>query len=227
MSSAIFLIVMVVALAVLYLLLVNGTINIGGVLRIRKPKQPALTPQQELQNAIDQRVLALQKAQEALTASEVVVRQAEREVKQSEADVKTLNAKIETALGANNEGDARKAIGRLQKEEEELAIKREGLEAAFKTHQFYAATVQTEREAIEEAKREADRLSVRLQLAKADTAYRATADVAEKAADLKQAADVAEIDVKAARPVEDEFDKASKEAEVDARLAAFKERMKG
>jgi chromosome segregation ATPase len=216
---AVFLVLLVVA-ALLYGLFVQGT------LKMPKKKKPK-TPAEEMQEQIDARSTALKKANDALEKSGIVVRQSQRDVKQSQADVNTLNAKIEQAIKDKNEGEAKRLIQRLTSEEAELDQKKTRLKQALATHEFYREEVVKQRVAIEEAKRDAEQVSVRLELAEAEKAYKQAGDLDGKAAALKIEADKAEISVRAARPPQDEFDKAAQEAEVEDRLAAFKKKAEG
>jgi len=178
-----------------------------------------------LQDAIDEQTNALRRAQTALENSGKLVRQCEQDVASSEADVNILTARVKSALKEKDEEKARKHVIRLQKEEKELDVKEENLREAMETHQFYADAVQNEREALEERRREAERLEVRLELAEADKAYRATSDIGDKAEDLKRKVRVAEVGVKAARPTKDEFTQAGDDLAIDARLAKFNENL--
>jgi chromosome segregation ATPase len=189
----------------------------------KKPKTPA----EEMQEQITARTAALKTANAALEKSGIVVRQSQRDVEQSQSDVNTLNAKIEQAVKDSNEGEAKRLIPRLTSEEAELDKKKIRLEKALATHEFYREEVVKQRAAIEEAKRDAEQVSVRLELAEAEQAYQQAGDLDGKAAALKTEADKAEISVRAARPPQDEFDKAAQEAEIEDRLAAFKKKVEG
>lgn len=186
------------------------------------PFKAKKSPEEEMQEVIDTATSRMKTAQEAQQKSEVHVRQLERDYNSSEADVKTLTARIEAALMDNDEDDARRLIKRLQSEEAERDQKKKELDDALENHRFYEEAIETERKAIISARKEAESLNVRLQLAEADRAFREADSTSDKLSEMRQRVRHAEITTKASRPPKDEFLEAAEEQEVENRLAQFK-----
>lgn len=186
------------------------------------PFRAKKTPEEEMQEVIDAATTRMQIAQTAQQKSEAHVRQLERDFNSSEADVKRLTAQVETALQDGDEDKARKLVKRLQSEEAERDQKKQELDKALANHQFYEEAIEIERQAILSARREADSLNVRLQLAEADRAFREADSTSDKLNEMRQRVRNAEITTHASRPPKDEFLEAAEEQEVEDRLAQFK-----
>lgn len=212
------LIVELILIGVVGFLLVVGAGRHFGI----GPLKPKKSPEEEMQEVIDAATARMKTAQEAQQKSEVHVRQLERDYNSSEADVKRLTAQVESALGEGDEDKARKLIKRLQSEETERDDKKQELDEALANHQFYEEAIETERKAIISARKEAESLNVRLQLAEADRAFREADSTSDKLNEMRQRVRHAEITTHASRPPKDEFLEAAEEQEVEDRLAQFK-----
>lgn len=199
------------------------------------------SPEEKLQDIIDEQTEGLHAATEALRASESYVRQIGKEVEAREEDVTRLEARVKILVRDHRDDEAKGAIRMLQTKENDLADKKTAHERAVAEHHKYALVVDEYRQSIKDLKQEANELQIRSKLA---TAERRAASLAT---DMKSSLDTvglqsardeleqriavakaeADVDRKLASTPEDEFLRASAESDttVEDRLAQFKREM--
>jgi len=174
------------------------------------------SPEDKLNEIIDEQTEGLHAAAEALRASESYVRQIEREVEARRKDVRLLDARVKKQLGEGNEEGAKATIATLQVKERDLAEKETAHTKAVEEHQKYARVVDEYRQNIKDLKQEASELQIRSKLAKAEQRAQALH------ADMKTSMDT--VGLQAARDeLEQQIVVAKSEAEIDRRLASSPE----
>lgn len=215
-------------------------VGVAGVFALwalwKKFHQPKKTPQEKMQDVIDEQTAGLHKATQALRVSESYVRQIKRERDMREGDVKQLTAQVENLVGEGKDDEARIVIKTLERKESELSDKKQRYADALEQHQKNAQMVDQYRQNLRDLKDEASQLQVRLNLAEAEREAAAlNADLrsgvdargigsakSQLEADIAAARAEAEIDRELATNPEDEYLKADATDSVEDRLAKFK-----
>ena len=169
------------------------------------------TPEEKLQDIIDEQTEGLHAATEALRASESYVRQIGKEVEAREKDVSLLEARVRKLVNGGQEEDAKVAIRTLQSKEADLDAKKAAHAKAVEEHHQYARVVDEYRQSIKDLKQEASELQIRSKLARAEQR------AASLATDMKTGMDV--VGLQSARDeLEQRITVAKAEAEIDRKL---------
>lgn len=124
-------------------------------------------PIKQIEAAIASKRAKLAIAREGIKSSEEWVRHVEREHKRSQEDVNRLTSRMEAAVKAKNDGDARRHTERLLAEEKELANLTQQLEEAKSEHHESQRMVDEYQRGVRSMEQKVRQLKVRSNLAEA------------------------------------------------------------
>ena len=197
-------------------------------------KELELTPQQKMQKIVNDQTEKLRTGRDALERSGSFVRKLKRGVETLTQDVARLNNRIEDAVKEGDDEKAKQWIVKLEEKEQQLAQEQAKLDQAEKDHLDNLKAIEQHQQAIREVQREAQSLSIGLDMAeaqKASAAFQADLktgmggfeDARNAMKDqIRRAKADAEVNTSTSKSLEEEFLEDTSDDSVEARLAQFK-----